>query len=89
MNKKTKRWRRWLRNGVIALVALVRCKDEYQNRHQVAVFGCARNNESGFSWLPFGKLELQFYSIRHVQHHTGELCERLGTTGDIEVGWVG
>jgi hypothetical protein len=45
--------------------------------------------ESGFYWLPFNKLELQFYNIRHIQQHTGELCERLGATGDIEIGWVG
>jgi hypothetical protein len=45
--------------------------------------------ESGFYWLPFDKLQLQFYNIRHIQHHTGELCERLGGAGDIEVGWVG
>ena len=45
--------------------------------------------ESGFYWLPFNKLELQFYNIRHLQQHTGELCERLGANGDIEVAWVG
>jgi len=45
--------------------------------------------ESGFDWLSFNKLELQFYNIRHIQQHTGELCERLGTVGDIEVDWVG
>jgi hypothetical protein len=44
--------------------------------------------ESGFDWLPFDKLELQFYNIRHIQQHTGELCERLGATGTVEVGWV-
>jgi hypothetical protein len=43
---------------------------------------------SGFSWLPFSKLELQFYSVRHLQQHIGELCERLGTTGGVEVDWV-
>jgi hypothetical protein len=45
--------------------------------------------ESGFYWLPFDKLELQFYNIRHIQQHTGELCERLGTRADVEVDWVG
>ena len=45
--------------------------------------------ESGFSWLPFGKLEHQFYNIRHIQQHTGELAERLGTMGNIEIDWVG
>lgn len=44
---------------------------------------------SGFYWLPFNKLALQFYNIRHIQQHTGELCERLGWNGEIEVGWVG
>lgn len=45
--------------------------------------------ESGFNWLPLNKLELQFYNIRHLQHHTGELCERLGTHAQIDVNWVG
>lgn len=45
--------------------------------------------ESGFYWLPFDKLELQLYNIRHIQQHTGELCERLGALGEIEIGWVG
>jgi len=45
--------------------------------------------ESGFYWLPFDKLELQFYNIRHLQHHTGELCERLGTKAGVDIDWVG
>jgi hypothetical protein len=45
--------------------------------------------ESGFYWLPLNKLELQFYNIRHVMLHTGELCERLGARAGIEVGWIG
>jgi hypothetical protein len=45
--------------------------------------------ESGFYWLPFGKIELQFYNIRHIQHHTGELYERLGTRENVRVEWVG
>lgn len=44
---------------------------------------------SGFDWLPFNKLELQFYNIRHIQQHTGELYERLGTRENIELDWVG
>jgi hypothetical protein len=45
--------------------------------------------ETGFHWLPFNKLELQFYNIRHIMQHTGELSERLGARGEVEVGWVG
>jgi hypothetical protein len=44
---------------------------------------------SGFDWLPFDKLELQFYSIRHIQQHAGQLMERLSARTGIEVNWVG
>lgn len=44
---------------------------------------------SGFPWLSFGKLELQIYNIRHLQQHTGELMERLGSRANIEVEWRG
>jgi hypothetical protein len=45
--------------------------------------------ESGFSWLPFGKFELQFYNIRHLQHHAAELYERLGSKAGIDLDWIG
>lgn len=45
--------------------------------------------ESGFSWLAFNKLELQFYNIRHLMLHTGELAERLWATSGEETDWVG
>jgi hypothetical protein len=45
--------------------------------------------ESGFHWLPFNKLELQLYNIRHIQHHTGQLTERLRAVCDVGVGWSG
>ena len=45
--------------------------------------------ESGFHWLPFDKLELQFYNIRHIMLHTGELAERLWQSAEIETRWVG
>jgi hypothetical protein len=44
---------------------------------------------SGFDWLPMGKLELQFYIIRHTQQHAGELFERLGARAGIDLDWVG
>lgn len=43
---------------------------------------------SGFWWLPPDKLEQQIYNIRHLQQHTGELCERLGAKSKVEVGWI-
>ncbi|MEA3334685.1 MAG: DinB family protein [Chloroflexota bacterium] len=47
------------------------------------------SGESGFEWLPFDKLELQLYNIRHLQHHVGELGDRLGTQAGIDIDWVG
>lgn len=44
---------------------------------------------SGFSWIPFNKLELQLYNIRHLQNHVGELSQRLWAEANIEVRWVG
>lgn len=44
---------------------------------------------SGFSWLPFSKLELQFYNLRHLQHHIGELMERVGARAQLTFHWVG
>lgn len=43
---------------------------------------------SGFHWLEFSKLELQFYNIRHLAQHTGELMERLGSRARIDVDWI-
>ncbi|MCP4642238.1 MAG: DinB family protein [bacterium] len=45
--------------------------------------------ESGFFWLSFSKLELQFYNIRHIQHHAGQLAERVRQQRGEGVGWVG
>lgn len=61
------------------------CRQEIDN--QVAALNLEA--ESGFPWIPFNKQELQFYNIRHLQQHTGELCERLGTHAQIDIGWVG
>lgn len=44
---------------------------------------------SGFEWIPLTKLELQFYNLRHLMLHTGELSERLWAKCGIEGSWVG
>lgn len=43
---------------------------------------------SGFYWLPFNKLELQFYNIRHLAHHTGQLSDRLRSQANLGLQWV-
>ena len=59
-----------------------------QEQVKVKVAASDLEAESGFYWLPFNTLEKHLYNIRHVQLHTGELCERLGQVG-IDIGWVG
>jgi hypothetical protein len=61
------------------------CRNEVEQR----VDRMDPDAESGFGWLPFNNLELQFYNIRHIQHHTGQLIDRLRTKADIGIDWVG
>jgi hypothetical protein len=70
-------------------VAILAYLDFCLEQVKVQLPGMDLEAESGFYWLPFDKLELQLYNIRHIQQHTGELCERLGAHGEIEVPWVG
>ena len=45
--------------------------------------------ESGFHWYPISKLEHQLVNLRHLQHHTAQLADRLRTAQDVGVRWVG
>jgi len=45
--------------------------------------------ESGFSWYTMSKLEHQLVNIRHVQHHSAQLADRLRSAADIGIKWVG
>jgi hypothetical protein len=60
------------------------CQDEVEERLSSIDLEAA----SGFHWLPFGKLELQLYNIRHLQHHTGQLGDRLRTKQAAALSWV-
>lgn len=44
--------------------------------------------QSGFHWLKFSKAEAHLYNIRHIQHHAGQLRERLRQEAGIGGGWV-
>lgn len=44
---------------------------------------------SGFSWIPFNKFELLLYNLRHLQHHTAELMNKLDVNAGIEIDWIG
>jgi len=59
------------------------CRAEVQAR----VPGLELGAPSGFHWLPFNKLEVQFYNIRHIQHHTAQLADRLRAATETGVPW--
>ena len=43
---------------------------------------------SGFSWYSMPKLEHQMMNIRHLQHHTAQLADRLRAEVHAGVAWV-
>jgi hypothetical protein len=45
--------------------------------------------ESGFYWYPIPKLEHQLVSLRHLQHHTAQLADRLRHEAGVGVPWIG
>jgi hypothetical protein len=73
----------YTREEILAYLAFVR--EQVQERVPALDLEAA----SGFDWQPFGKLELQIYNIRHLQHHTAELYERLGARAGSELDWIG
>ena len=44
---------------------------------------------SGFSWISFSKYELYYYNLRHLQHHTGQLSERIKSYTGKGITWIG
>jgi hypothetical protein len=47
------------------------------------------SEESGFPWYKISKAEHQLVTVRHLQHHMGQLSERLRAAIDVGIDWVG
>jgi hypothetical protein len=45
------------------------------------------SERTGFDWIPMNRLQLHLYNIRHIQHHTGQLTERLHQAGIKGITW--
>jgi len=45
-------------------------------------------DSSGFHGLPFSRGEAHLYNIRHIQHHAGQLIERLRQETNGGIDWV-
>ena len=46
------------------------------------------NKPSGFEWYPVSRLELHLINIRHIQHHTAQIIERLKAIGLTGFDWA-
>lgn len=44
---------------------------------------------SGFDWITFERGQLHVYNLRHLQHHAGQLTERLRSEAGLGTDWVG
>jgi len=45
--------------------------------------------DSGFSWYKIPKIEHQMVNLRHIQHHTGQLTDRIRNEASMGVDWAG
>ena len=45
--------------------------------------------ECGFFWYKISKFEHQLVNLRHIQHHTAQLADRLRAARNVGVRWVG
>ncbi|MBC8145737.1 MAG: DinB family protein [bacterium] len=47
------------------------------------------DSSSGFDWITMNRGQLHIYNLRHLQHHMGQLAERLKSEADVSIDWVG
>jgi hypothetical protein len=45
--------------------------------------------ESGFWWYKMPKLEHQIVNLRHLEHHTAQLADRLRQHAGVGIDWIG
>lgn len=61
--------------------------DDIHNTLLPSIEALPLEQDSGFEWYPYSRLELHINSIRHIQHHTAQLIERLKLKGISGFSW--
>ncbi len=61
--------------------------DYINERCESLVINTTMEMPTGLEWLPMNRGELHLYNIRHIQHHTGQLIERLHQAGIKGIHW--
>ena len=62
--------------------------DELEEGLPKAIDALPLHNNSGFEWYPYSRLELHINNIRHLQHHTAQIIERLKAKGIKGFPWA-
>lgn len=62
--------------------------DHVYERVLTLVESTSFDRPSGFDWLKFSKAEAHLYNLRHIQHHAGQLSERLRQEANLGIRWV-
>lgn len=61
--------------------------DDLENTLPQAIEMLPLNDNSGFEWYPYSRCELHINNIRHIQHHTAQIIERLKAKGITGFVW--
>lgn len=61
--------------------------DQTEDELLSAIKALPFDEPSGFEWYPYSRLELHINSIRHIQHHTAQIIERLKAKGIAGFPW--
>jgi hypothetical protein len=73
--------------GVHTKKELMTFIDQVENNLLASVEALPLSGPSGFPWYPYSRLELHINNIRHVQHHTAQIIERLKAKGLTGFHW--
>ena len=74
--------------GVHSPGELVTFLDSLLSELPDAVRSLPLDAESGFEWYPYSRFELHLNTLRHIQHHTGQIMERLRSHGVTGIAWA-
>lgn len=74
--------------GVNTKEELLGFLDDIEKNLQQNVEALPLEDSSGFEWYPYSRLELHINTIRHLQHHTGQIIERLKANGINGFNWA-
>jgi hypothetical protein len=74
--------------GVHSPQELLAFMDDIEAQLPTALAALDMQQDSGFEWYPFSRLELHINSIRHIQHHTAQVIERLKAQGISGFPWA-